>query len=244
MAASLDRITLPSGTPAVLARPGRPDPPGSGLVVIPDIGGLRPLFEDMCTRLATEQGWAVCAPEPFPGQEHLSVEQRLAHGVAGLQDSAVLADLVAAADATGCERVGVVGFCMGGMYTLKAAGTGRFARAVAFYGMIRLPETWAGPGQGEPLDALAQEGACPILAVIGGRDPWTPPDDVAALRHAGATIAYYPDADHGFAHDPERPSHRADDAADAWRRALDFLRASEAGPDLGPGPDGVTAPGG
>jgi dienelactone hydrolase len=34
----------------------------------------------------------------------------------------------------------------------------------------------------------------------------------------------YPEADHGFVHAPERPSHRPDDARDAWKRALAFLR--------------------
>ena len=55
-----------------------------------------------------------------------------------------------------------------------------------------------------------------------------PPADIEALRAAWADrpdceIVVYPDADHGFVHDPERPAHRADDAADAWRRALAFL---------------------
>ena len=36
-------------------------------------------------------------------------------------------------------------------------------------------------------------------------------------------IVVYPEADHGFVHAPERPAHRADDAADAWRRVLAFL---------------------
>ena len=30
-------------------------------------------------------------------------------------------------------------------------------------------------------------------------------------------------ADHGFVHDPDRPAHRAADAADAWNRVLEFL---------------------
>jgi carboxymethylenebutenolidase len=117
----------------------------------------------------------------------------------------------------------VTGFCMGGMFTLKAAGTGRFHRAAAFYGMIRLPEHWRGAGQGEPLDALASPRRCPTLAIVGTADPWTPPDDVAALEATGVTVVRYDGAEHGFAHDPHRPAHRPDDAADAWRRALAFL---------------------
>jgi carboxymethylenebutenolidase len=46
---------------------------------------------------------------------------------------------------------------------------------------------------------------------------------VDALEALGATVVRYEGADHGFVHDPDRPAHRPDDAADAWSRALDFL---------------------
>ncbi|CAN5812767.1 dienelactone hydrolase family protein [soil metagenome] len=214
------RITLPSGTPAELAVPT--DPPARGLVLAPDVGGLRPLFDDRCAQLAAYHGWAVCAPEPFPGREHLSLEERLG-AVGGLDDAAVLADLAEAADATGAEPVAVLGFCMGGMFAMKAAGTARFDRAVSFYGMIRVPDAWCGPTQGEPLAAVTAEGASPVLAICGTDDPWLPAADIDDLEAAGATVIRYPGAEHGFAHDPSRPAHRPADAADAWRRAIDFL---------------------
>jgi carboxymethylenebutenolidase len=214
------RITLPSGTAAALARPGGAE---RGLVVIPDIMGLRPLFDDMVDGLAADNGWAVCAAEPFAGHEDWTIEQRMNGGVAEVGDERVLGDVVAAADATGCDTVGVIGFCMGGMFTFKAAATGRFHRAVAFYGMIRLPEPWRGPSLVEPLDALASPERCPTMAVIGTVDPYTPPEDVAAVEAAGVQVVRYEGADHGFVHDPSRPAHRADDAADAWRRSFAFL---------------------
>src|ERR1700704_5732398 len=50
---------------AVDAIHARPDGmPAAGLVLHPDIGGIRPLFDDLCRRLSTH-GFAVCAPEPF-----------------------------------------------------------------------------------------------------------------------------------------------------------------------------------
>ena len=57
-----------------------------------------------------------------------------------------------------------------------------------------------------------------------------PPADVDALRAAwvdrpDCEIVVYPEADHAFVHDPERPVHRAGDAADAWTRALAFITA-------------------
>ena len=128
-----------------------------------------------------------------------------------------------AADATGCDRVGLLGFCMGGMYCFKAARSDRFAKIASFYGMIRLPDAWKGPGQGEPLDHLAAGHPDRVLAIIGGLDPYTPPDDVVTLEAAGVNVVQYPDAEHGFAHAPERPAHRPDDAADAFQRAHTWL---------------------
>jgi carboxymethylenebutenolidase len=220
------RVTLPSGTPAELALPS--SPPIRGLVLVPDVMGLRRLFDDLCARLAAEHGWAVCAPEPFPGNEDFTIDQRFAH-MPSVTDDQRLGDILASADLlaleAGVERIGVLGFCMGAMYALKAAGTGRFDRAVAFYGMITVPDGWKGDGHGEPLEWLSKPSPTKVLAIVGGRDAMTPPDDVAALRALGdrVEIAFYPEAEHGFVHDPARPAHRAGDAADAWSKAIASL---------------------
>lgn len=218
------RITLPSGTPAELVRPsaGTTTDSEHGLVLIPDIMGLRPLFDDHCRRLADATGATVCAVELWPDHLDEPLDWRLGH-VGDLDPARTLADVVAAADATEASRVGLLGFCMGGMITMQAAGTGRFDRAVPFYGMVRVPPHWKADGQVEPLDAVASPSACPVLAIIGEADPYTPPDDVLELEAAGVTVVRYAEAEHGFVHDPDRPAHRATDAADAWRRAVAFL---------------------
>ena len=53
------RITLPTGTPAELARPDGDIEPSLGVVLFPDVMGLRPLFDEMCARLAAEHAWVV-----------------------------------------------------------------------------------------------------------------------------------------------------------------------------------------
>lgn len=216
------RIELPSGTTAVLATPSDGSTPVRGVVLIPDIGGLRPLFDDLCQRLADDHTWAVCAPEPWPGRETMPLPERL-ESVGSILDSDMLGDLEAAADATGADPVAVIGFCMGGMYAMKAAGTGRFDRACPFYGMVRVPDHWQGDEQGEPLAAVTADGAAPVLGFFGTADPWTPSADLDALEAAGAEVVRYAGADHGFVHDASRDAHRADYAADAWRRVAEFL---------------------
>lgn len=233
--ATVERITL-TGTDraeveAIHARPD--DGAVAGIVVHPDVMGVRPLFDDLCRRLATH-GYAVCAPEPFARApddvKYATLPVPRMGYVSQLDDDLQLGDLVRAAELLrerdGVSDVFVIGFCMGGMQTLKAAATGAFARAVPFYGMIRVLEQWRGGGVREPLATAAD--VCPTLAIFGGVDAYTPPEDIDALRDAwkdrsDCEIVVYPDADHGFVHAPERPAHRADDAADAWRRTLDFL---------------------
>ncbi|MFM7069116.1 MAG: dienelactone hydrolase family protein [Actinomycetes bacterium] len=221
-------LTLPSGTAAHLAHTDGAD---RGLVIVPDIWGLRPLFAEMCHQVAARTGWSVGCFEPFPGQTlagaddvDLGLAERSA-ALTGTPDAQLLDDAVALADATGATNVGVIGFCMGGMYALKAAGTGRFDAVVSFYGMVHHPAHWAGPHQEQPLDAVRRgiNDDVRVMSVIGGLDQWTPAEHVHELTEAGVIVVRYPEADHGFVHDPSRPAHRPDDAADAWDRALALL---------------------
>jgi carboxymethylenebutenolidase len=214
--------------PAIHARPE--GMPRRGLVLHPDIMGIRPLFEDLCRRLATH-GIAVCAPEPFARFDVSGADPAARMQMVGsMEDELQIGDLERAADHLvvhdDVSDVAVLGFCMGGMYALKAAATGRFDRAVAFYGMIRVPDGWRGDALAEPLASAAA--VCPTLAIFGDADTFTPAADIEALRAAWSDrtdceVVVYAGAEHGFVHDADRPTHRADDAADAWARTLAFL---------------------
>ena len=142
-------------------------------MLLPDIMGLRPLFDEHCARLAHDNNWNVCSFELFADNAHLDRDERMV-AAKDLDDGRILGDALAAADATQCERVNIIGFCMGGMYTLKSVRTGRFHRHVPFYGMIHVPDDWRGEGQGDPLDAVRQGDPRRVLAVIGTADPFTP----------------------------------------------------------------------
>ena len=219
------RDVLPSGTGVEVVRPD--DGAAAGLVVVPDIMGLRPMFDDLVARLSAENGWAVAAFEPFPGNESLTAQERMGI-MPSKSDSRWVSDAVAAADLLGVEPVGIVGFCMGGMVTMKAAASLRFHRAVPFYGMVRNPAEWASDTNLDAIDALnGTPGAAErVLAIMGTADPYVPPEHLDELEKAGATVVRYEGAEHGFVHDPERPAHRPDDAADAWRRAVNWLATS------------------
>lgn len=218
-------LTLPSGTLATITHT---EGATRGLVVIPDIWGLRPLFEDMCASIAERTGWTVVSFEPFPGQSLPGADAedgmaRRSEALFARADDELLADAVAAAAETGCEHVSLVGFCMGGMYALKATATGRFERVASFYGMAHVPPNWAGPGQGDPVEALTRRGDTGVIAFIGTEDALIPAGHADDLETAGVDVHRYEGAQHGFVHDPSRPVHRPADAADAWSKALEFL---------------------
>jgi dienelactone hydrolase len=215
------KIELSTGTPAEIVHPatGRPK---AGIVLVPDIMGLRPLFEEHCARISKEWKVSVCAPELFPGGEKWSLEQRMKKAKA-FNDEDKVGDILAAAQRTGCDNVHVMGFCMGGMYALKAAADERFTKAVSFYGMIRVPKQWKGKGQGDPLELLADRGASHVMEIMGTKDTYVPVEDGKALEALGATVVVYKGAEHGFVHDPDRDAHKAKEAKDAWAKAKKFL---------------------
>lgn len=215
------RITLPSGSPAEITKV---ENPRMGLVIICDIWGLRPLFDEMTARLANEWQMNVIAVDPF-GSRVLPEGDMGARAAAipELTDDESLRDLEEAAGALGTTVNGLMGFCLGGMYCFKAARSDTFARIIPFYGMITIPEAWRSHTQGEPLSYLIQGNGDCVMAILGDNDPYTPLADIDQLRATGATCIVYPHAEHGFAHDASRPNHRADDAADAFRRTKEWL---------------------
>jgi len=215
------KIELSTGTPAEIVHPqtGRPK---AGIVLVPDIMGLRPLFDEHCARISKEWKVSVCAPELFPGGDKWNLDQRMKKAKA-LKDEEKVGDILAAAQRTGCDTVYVIGFCMGGMYALKAAAEDRFAKCVSFYGMIRVPKQWKSKTQADPVELLKDRGASHCMEIMGDKDPYVPVADGKDLEALGATVVVYKGAEHGFVHDPDRPAHRAKDAKDAWARAKKFL---------------------
>ncbi len=121
------------------------------MVLLPDVGGLRELYDEMCETLAREHNWAVCAPEPFPGKEDTPMEERLSL-IPQNDDDRFLADVVLAAEVLGTERTATIGFCQGGMWAYKSATLDQIDRSVAFYGMVRTP--WARDGFADAIDFL------------------------------------------------------------------------------------------
>ncbi|NWJ73937.1 dienelactone hydrolase family protein [Pseudonocardia sp. ICBG1122] len=216
---NLNRYTqLPGGATAWVARPQ--GTPTRGVVLLPSMHGTTPVFEVMATGLATDHGWSVCVPEIITEDRDAPFDRRRLI-VADIDDGAVFTILREAAAETAAATVSLIGFCVGGMYAMKASSLEVFDRLVAFYGMVRVPDYWHGPGQAEPMEYL-RGNTDRVLAVFGEKDPFIPIADIDTVAAAGVTTLRYPEAGHAFAHGGG--DHRPDDAADAWRHAVAFLK--------------------
>jgi carboxymethylenebutenolidase len=208
------------------------------ILVVQEIFGLHEHIRDVCRRFAHE-GYFAIAVELYQRQGDAShcadIPTLIASIVSKVPDEQVLADLDAsvqwaAGQGADINRLGVTGFCWGGRLALMyAAHSPQCKAAVSWYGKLT---TGHGPLQvRNPVD-VAGSVYGPVLGLYGGHDASIPLDDVrkveSVLAHGNAaakasSMVVYPQAGHAFYAD-YRPSYRADDAHDAWRRALEWFK--------------------
>jgi carboxymethylenebutenolidase len=200
--------------------------PGSAVVVLPDVRGLYPFYEQLAIRLAENGHDAVAVDyfgrtagtgerdESFPFRDH--VEKTTLEGVTA-DVSAAVAHL---REHDPDRKVFTIGFCFGGSNSWHQAAEGHgLAGVVGFYGNPLRPPIG-------PIDRVG-EFDCPVLALMGGDDPGIPFEVVDRFRRAmddagvENEVVVYDGAPHSF-FDRKQAEH-ADAAADAWTRVLAFI---------------------
>jgi len=205
---------------------------GSGIVILPDVRGLHPFFEELALRFAEAGVHAVAIdyycrtagtdrrPEGFDFEPHL--ERVRAESMNA--DVAAAAAYLRTPEGGSAQRVFTVGFCMGGRlsYLQATAGIG-LSGVIGFYGQPLGPSPH---GLAAPAD-VAWQFMCPVLAIWGGADHGIGPEKVAAFEKAlvDAGVEHrsivYPDAPHSFF--DRRATEFANESEDAWRQVLDFV---------------------
>ena len=233
-AAEARDVTLTSrdGTtvPAHAAQPGTPS--RAGIVIVPDVRGLHPYYEDLALRFAQAGAHSVAfdfyartagstkRDETFDPQPH----------VLQLQPDRVNEDVAAAAaflrspDGGQPERLYTIGFCIGGRISLLQAASGlELDGVIGFY-------PWPTGSHRSGLPAPADEAprfGCPVLAVYGEADAGIPAESRdefdRALANSGVehrTVTYR-GAPHSFF--DRKAAEHADASADAWRQVLEFM---------------------
>jgi len=229
-----------------LAYPDSPDP-SPGVVLIHDVWGLADHPRDLADRLAAE-GFSVLAVDLYRRRERVEIADAAAW-IRELDDSEVLQDLSAAArllaehPSVAGRPVGLIGFCMGGMYAVLGACLCReFSAAVPFYGLLShqhgmlYSEAGLDPARKphEPL-AVAGELRCPLLGFFGAEDAMVPVADVHRLERELAAsdspseIVVVEGAGHAFMNDTRPEAYREQSAQQAWARMTEFLHRTLAG---------------
>lgn len=216
-------VTYKSGAEEVqgyLARPAGAGP-FAALVVIHEWWGLNKQIKGVADEFARE-GYVALAVDLYRGR--VTTEPMEAHELMrGVPEDRAVRDLKAAvaylrgrSDVRG-NRIGSIGWCMGGGYSLTLAiNQPDLAACVVYYGRLATDKT-----------LLGQIGA-PVLGVFGEEDRGIPPSAVGAFERdmkglgKEVQIRIYRGAGHAFAN-PERPSYRKAAADDAWKRTVAFL---------------------
>lgn len=206
---------------AYVARPA--GTPKGGLVVLQEIFGVNSHIRSVADGYAAD-GYLVVAPSTFhrveAGVELGYTEADMGRGFAlktaveSLPPPGVMPDVQAAIDhAAQAGKVGIVGYCWGGLLTWRAAcELNGLAAAVPYYGggMTSEAESIRAP-------------KVPVLAHFGDQDHWIPLDSVERFRGAQPSVEVhvYP-AHHGFNCD-QRGSYDAAAARLARERTLAFF---------------------
>ncbi|MGH7859208.1 MAG: dienelactone hydrolase family protein [Candidatus Binatia bacterium] len=224
-------VETPDGVMALYE--ARPDGRARGaVVVVQEAIGVDDHLKDVVRRFAAEAYHAV-APDLYHrlggGTMPYDDRSRAKEMLKSLTDETMLVDVEVAREHHGSrwsdEKVGIVGFCMGGRVAFLAALRRPFGASVTFYGggiITQRNPLWP------PLVGEAAALRAPWLGLFGDRDEVIPVEDVERLREAtraasvATEVVRYPDAGHGF-HCDERPDYHEPSAKDAWRRMLDWF---------------------
>jgi len=200
-------------------------PAGTGpfpaVVVIHEWWGLNDQVKEEARKLAAA-GYVALAVDLYRGRVATASEE--AHELSrGLPEDRARRDLLAAFAYLAArkdvrpERIGSIGWCMGGGYSLQLAlAEPRLAAAVIYYGRLATDE------------AMLAKLRAPVLGLFGEEDRGIPAASVrefeAALGRLNktASIHIYPGAGHAFAN-ATRPSYRKEAAEDAWAKTLAFF---------------------
>jgi carboxymethylenebutenolidase len=199
--------------------------PFPAIVVIHEWWGLNDWVKGQADKLS-DQGYVTLAIDLYRGKVATTPDD--AHEIMrGVPEDRAKRDLHAAVEFLKSrsdvkkDRIGSIGWCMGGGYSLDVALQEPTLKAdVINYGHLATDP--------ESIDKIHAS----ILGIFGGQDHGIPVEDVkkfeTMLKEKGkqVDIVIYPDAGHAFENPNNKTGYRADDAANAWKRTVDFFAST------------------
>jgi carboxymethylenebutenolidase len=227
-------VTTPDGTAdCYFVHPSSGSAPG--VLVWPDIFGLRPAFRQMGKRLA-ESGYSVLVVNPFyrvkkaptaesgsatPIQQLMPLARALNETTQMTDAKAFIGWLDGQASVAKNRKVGTQGYCMGGPIAFRTAAAvpGRVGAVASFHGGGLVNDTPSSP------HLQAATSKAQFLIAIAANDDARSPNDKNILKEtfekAGlpAEIEVYTGAAHGWC-PPDSSVYNEAQAEKAWTRLL------------------------
>ena len=219
------KISFTQGSTKVMGHLELPKGEGThpAVIVIHEWYGVNDWVEDQTEALA-KLGYIALAVDLYKG--NVAKDNETAHQLmSGLaEDEAITllraaADFLRARDDVRANAIGVIGWCMGGKYSIRLAAADPGIRAAVMY-------------YGAPLTdpAAIRQIQAAVLGNFGGEDKGPSPEQVRAfekaLKDAGKKVDFkiYPGAGHAFANE-NNPwgGYREAAAKDAWVRTKTFF---------------------
>ena len=208
-------------------------PGGPGVVILPDVRGLHPFYEQLAVRFSEAGVHALAIDyygrtagigrrgDDFDYEPHL---EQMSEEKVGNDVLASVAYL-RSPEGGGASAVFTVGFCFGGRISFnQAASQQGLTGVVGFYGRVAEEE----PGDWTAPVARAPGYRCPVLGLFGGADPNITAEHLEAFRRAldasgiRHELVTYEGAPHSFF--DRRFADHAKASQDAWARVLAFIR--------------------
>ncbi len=217
-------VSLKSGDETVQAYLARPSAEGAhpALIVIHEWWGLNDWVKEQAERFA-QQGYVALAVDLYRGKStrDASEAQKLARGLPrdrAVRNLKAAFDYLASRPDVMKDRIGSIGWCMGGGLALElAVREPRLAACVVHYGAM-------------PTDpASIEKIQAPVFGIFGADDHSIPPSAVHAFEKAMQAarktvfVKIYDSAGHAFENPENKANYRQDAAVDAWARTLGFL---------------------
>ena len=214
---TLNLETSRGKTTAHVARPETDT--AAAVLLIHEWWGINDHMRDIAGRFANE-GYLCIAPDLFRGKTASNTEEAsklmnelpIEDGVETINEAISEAKLKYKS-----QKFGIIGFCMGGTFALRAAcEIDDIAAAAPFYGDI-------------PPEVALEKLKAPTLFIAGSKDAWINAEKVNALKSAAkkhdlpVEVVVY-EADHAFFNNTRPEVYDADAAADAWQRVLELFK--------------------
>lgn len=215
-----ETLNLNTSRGATTAHVARPDNDiKAAVVLIQEWWGINDHIRDIAGRYAKE-GYFCVAPDLYRGQLARNTEEasKFMHELAIEDGMETIREAITETERRyNVEKIGITGYCMGGIFALRAAcEINELSAAAPFYGDI-------------PEEEVLKKLSVPTLFIAGKRDAWINQEKVNALIEAAGkynlpleVVTY--DADHAFFNDTRPEVYNPEATADAWKRVLDLFR--------------------